>query len=171
MGIFFSEKFDTLDDLLLFELEDLYDAESRLTEALPKMADAASAPELKQAFHDHAMQTKRHVDRLRQAFQELDHKPQRETCDAMKGLISEGETVINADAGAAVKDAALIAAAQRVEHYEIAAYGSARTFARRAGHPGVADLLQQTLDEEGETDHRLTAIAERQVNPSAAVAH
>lgn len=170
MGIFTSKEFNSLDELLVAQLEDLYDAEHRLVEALPKMADAASTSELKAAFESHLRETKGQVERLEQAFKKLGKDPKRETCQAMKGLIAEGEEMLQAKGDASVKDAALIAAAQRVEHYEMAGYGSARQFAKKTGHNDIADLLQQTLEEEGNADHKLTEVAENSVNPQAAIA-
>lgn len=169
MGLFSSHEFHSLNDLLVNQLEDLYDAEKRLTDALPKMAEAASSPELRSAFLSHLQQTKDHVARLDVAFRRLNHAPGHETCQAMKGLISEGEEAIRAKGDTAVKDAALIAAAQRVEHYEMAGYGTSRTFARRLGLNDVAQLLQTTLNEEGEADKLLTEIAEEHINVQAAV--
>lgn len=171
MRLFTSKHFDTMECLFLDQIQDLYDAEKRLTVALPKMAEAAHSPELATAFRTHLSETQTHVNRLEQIFKELGKTPERETCDAMKGLIQEGESVISAKGDANVKDAALIAAAQRVEHYEIAGYGSARNFAERLGHHGAAQLLQQTLDEEGATDKKLTQLAEQLVNPAASAAH
>ena len=168
MGLFTSTEFDSLECLLVDQLQDLYDAEHRLVDALPKMAGAASTPELKRAFESHLQETKGHVNRLEQALKMLDKSVERKTCDAMKGLVAEGEEMIDAKGDPAIKDAALIAAAQRVEHYEMAGYGSARNFAQRCGRQDVADLLQQTLQEEGEADKKLTQIAESSVNPSAA---
>lgn len=170
MALFSSKEFNSLDDLLVDQLYDLYDAENRLLDALPKMADAASSNELKTAFQNHLTETKGQVSRLEKVFKNLGKKAKRESCDAMKGLISEGENAIEAKGDADVKDAALIAAAQRVEHYEIAGYGSARTFAQQVGRSDVANLLQETLDEESEADHKLTQIAESFVNPQAAQA-
>lgn len=167
MGLLGSTEFNSLNDLFIEQLEDLYDAEKRLTDALPKMAEAASADELKQAFQDHEAETRQHVQRLEQIFHRLGKSPSRETCEAMKGLIKEGEEMINAKGDDAVRDAALIAAAQRVEHYEMAGYGTLRHFAQRLGLSDVAQTLQQTLDEEGDADKRLTAIAENSVNPQA----
>ena len=164
----FSEEYNSLDELFVHQLKDLYDAEHRLTDALPKMADAAQSPDLKQAFHGHLKETEGHIDRLDLVFQRLGKKPERVTCDAMKGLLSEGSGAINAKGDKSVRDAALIAAAQRVEHYEMAGYGTLRTFANRLGHSDVAALLQQNLDEEGAADKKLTQIAERIVNPKAA---
>lgn len=168
MGLFSSTSFNSLDDLFYDQLKDLYDAEQRLTDALPKMADAASSNELQQAFRQHLSETEHHVDRLERVFEMIGKDADRKTCDAMKGLISEGEEVLDADGDREVRDAALIAAAQRVEHYEIAAYGTARNFAQRLGRDDVARLLQETLDEEGSADKRLTGLAESQINPRAA---
>ncbi len=170
MGLFSSLNFNSMDALLVDQLQDLYDAEQRLTKALPKMADAAHNPTLKAAVQQHLRETQNHVNRLERAFQLLGKSPQAKTCEAMKGLVSEGDEVISANGAPEIKDAALIAAAQRVEHYEIAGYGSARTFAQRLGKQDVARLLQETLDEEAATDKKLTQIAERSVNPQAAMA-
>jgi ferritin-like metal-binding protein YciE len=167
MGMFFNIKLGSLDDLLLLELNDLYDGEKRLCEALPKMAEAASSPTLRQAFQRHLQETQRQVSRLEQIFVDLGKPASRETCEAMKGLIKEGSEIIDAGGSPDVKDAALISAAQRVEHYEMAGYGSARTFAQHLGHTTVARLLQLTLDEEKETDQRLTQLAEEGVNVRA----
>lgn len=169
MGLLMSAKFENLNDLFLNQLEDLYDAETRLTDALPKMAQAASSPELKSAFMDHLEQTRGHARRLEQIFGQIGHRPKRETCEAMKGLVSEGSEMIHAKGSASVKDAALIAAAQRVEHYEMAGYGTVRTFAQQLGLDSVAQTLQQTLDEEGAADKLLTQIAEHGVNSSAGI--
>lgn len=167
MGLLTSKKLETMDDLFLDQIKDLYDAEKRLVDALPKMAEAASSPELKNAFESHLTETRGQVERLERVFQTLGKDPSRETCDAMKGLISEGESIVNANGDAAIKDAALIAAAQRVEHYEMAGYGSARSFANQLGRSDVAQILQETLDEEGAADQKLTAIAEGGVNQQA----
>jgi ferritin-like metal-binding protein YciE len=166
----FSLTLDTLRDLYLNELRDLHSAETQLIDALPKMAEAATAPDLKQAFLDHLEQTHGHAERLEQIFADLGEKPSGETCDAMKGLIKEGESYIKAGGNDDVRDAALIGAAQRVEHYEIAAYGTTRTLALRLGENQAAELLQETLDEEGEADALLTDIAEAHVNASASAA-
>ena len=167
MGMFFNVQLNSLDDLLILELADLYDAEKRLCDALPDMAEAASSPTLRQLFQTHLEQTNRHVSRLEQIFVDLGRSASRETCDAMKGLIKEGSEIVDAEGHPDVKDAALISAAQRVEHYEIAGYGSARTFAEHLGHSNVVRLLQMTLDEEKETDQRLTQLAEERVNVKA----
>ncbi len=159
---------DSLKKLYIDELKDLYSAETQLVKALPKMAKKASAPELKQAFQDHLDETKVHVERLEEIFGELEEKPTGKTCKGMKGLIEEGEEVIDEEGDEAVLDAALIGAAQRVEHYEIAGYGVVRTFATILGEDDAADLLQETLDEEGEADKKLTQIAEEDINFEAA---
>jgi ferritin-like metal-binding protein YciE len=171
MGLFSSAMaLNTFDDLLVEQLEDLYDAEQRLVKALPKMAGAAGSPALKSAFEQHLRETEGQVSRLERAFKALGKSAKSKTCEAMKGLVAEGDEVISAKGDPDVKDAALIAAAQRVEHYEIAGYGSARAFAKRLGRDDVAGLLQETLDEEGAADKKLTALAERSVNPKAAAA-
>ena len=150
----------TLHQLFLDQLKDLYSAETQLIDALPKMAEAAHNAELKQGFEMHLEETKNHARRIEQIFQELEEgKPTGKTCQAMKGLVKEGSEVIHEDATPEVKDAALIAAAQRVEHYEIAGYGVVRTFAEIMGHDNAAKLLQATLDEEAATDKKLTAAA------------
>jgi ferritin-like metal-binding protein YciE len=167
MGLFSSMKFDNFEDLLVEQLQDLYDAEHQLTKALPKMAEAADNSELRQAFDDHLQETERQIQRLEEVFRLIGRDAKRKTCEAMKGLVEEGSEVIDAEGDPSVRDAALIASAQRVEHYEIAGYGSARNFAQRLGHVQAAELLQETLNEEGACDHRLTAIAESSVNASA----
>ena len=168
MALFRSVELNSFKDLFVEQIEDLYDAEQRLTEALPKLADAASSNQLKQAFQQHLGETQGHVSRLESIFREINMDPKRETCAAMKGLISEGDDMIGANGDPDVKDAALIAAAQRVEHYEISAYGTARSFARRLGLTQAASLLQQTLEEESAADEKLTRIAEASVNVQAA---
>ncbi len=159
---------NSLRDLLVEELRDLYNAEHQLIEALPKMADAAKTPDLKSAFKHHLEQTKQHASRLEHVFTGIREKAEGETCEAMKGLIKEGEQIIKAEGDPEVRDAGLIGAAQRVEHYEIAGYGTARTLARRLGEDEIATVLQRTLQEEGEADKKLTSIAESQVNVGAA---
>lgn len=157
-----------LEGLLIQQLEDLYSAEEQLISALPKMAEAASNSRLKTAFEAHLQDTLEHKDRLEKIFKALGAKPGTEKCEAMAGLISEGQEVIGILGEPDVKDSALIAAAQRVEHYEIAGYGCARTFARHLGKDEVAAQLQETLRNEVETDHLLTEIAESSINPAAA---
>jgi ferritin-like metal-binding protein YciE len=168
MGLFSSMTLNSLNDLFVVQIQDLYDAEQRLIKALPKMADAASNKELKSAFQKHLRETEQHVSRLEKVFSILGLTAQRETCEAMKGLIAEGDEAVNAGGDPEVRDAALIAAAQRVEHYEIAGYGTVRTLAEQLGHNEVARILQQTLDEEGACDKKLTQIAESRVNVKAA---
>jgi ferritin-like metal-binding protein YciE len=161
-------KMESLKDLYIHELNDLYSAEKQILDALPKMAKKASSPELRQAFEEHLVVTEEQVRRLDTIFDELGGGPSGQKCRGMEGLIEEGEELLQEeDADPATRDAGLIAAAQRVEHYEIAGYGCARTYAQRLGFENAARLLQQTLEEEGRTDHRLTAIAERVVNPEA----
>jgi ferritin-like metal-binding protein YciE len=167
MGLFTSKEFNSLECLLHDQMQDLYDAEQQLTKALPKMAKAADAPELKQAFEQHLRETENQINRLERAFEMLGKEAEGKTCAAMKGLITEGDEVVSASGDPEVKDAALIAAAQRVEHYEMAGYGSARTFAQYLGHDDVARILQETLDEEGATDHKLTDLAEQFINAKA----
>lgn len=154
-------KIETLEELLVDELRDLYNAESQLVKALPKMAEAASNAELKEGFTNHLEQTKGHVSRLERALEMLDESPKGKTCQAMKGLVAEGEEAIDMKGPDAIHDANLIGAAQRVEHYEIAAYGTAREFASTLGRSEIAELLQETLNEEAETDKKLTALAKR----------
>jgi len=168
MGLFTSSKqLDSMETLFLDQLRDLYDAEQRITQALPKMADAAHSSALKAAFQQHLRETQGHLKRLERVFQTVGQGAEAETCEAMQGLIAEGEEVVNATGDPDVKDAALIAAAQRVEHYEIAGYGCARTFAQRLGKPDAVRLLQETLDEETATDKKLTQLAEQSINPKA----
>jgi ferritin-like metal-binding protein YciE len=150
----------SLRDLLVDELKDLHNAESQLVKALPKMAKAASNEELKEGLQTHLEETRGHIDRLDRALKILGATGKGKVCHAMKGLVEEGSEAIEEDAPDAIRDAKLIGAAQRVEHYEIAAYGTARAFAETLGETKIADLLQDTLDEEGETDKKLTALAQ-----------
>ncbi len=166
----FSESFNDINDLFQHNLKDLYDAEHQLTEALPQMAAAATSPELKSAFTQHLAETKVQITRLDRVFQQIGKSPERVTCPAMKGLVKEGQEIISASGDPKVKDAALIGAAQKTEHYEMAGYGTLRTLAQQVGMSDVASLLQQNLDEEGQTDKKLTAIAEGSVNQKAAMA-
>ncbi len=154
-------KLNTLDDLLHHELKDLYSAENQLVKALPKMAKAAHHEELRAGFEEHLEQTKVHVERLDQAAEILGIKLTGHKCKAMEGLIKEGGEMISEDAEDTVKDAGLVGAAQRVEHYEIAGYGVAIALAKQQGHDDIADLLHQTLEEEKATDAKLTQVAER----------
>jgi ferritin-like metal-binding protein YciE len=157
----------TLEDLFVDQLKDLYHAENQLVKALPKLAKAASSPKLSQAFTDHLAETKIHVERLEMIFNDLEMKPKGKVCKAMEGLLEEGKETMAEDADPSVKDAALITAAQRVEHYEMAGYGCVRTFARLLGHHKAADLLQRTLDEEGAADKHMTELAESVINIDA----
>jgi ferritin-like metal-binding protein YciE len=168
MGIFTSEEYKSFEDLFVHELKDLYDAENQLIDALPKMAQKATNPNLKKAFQNHLQQTEKHAQRLESIFEHRGLQAERETCAAMKGLIKEGSVVLDATGDKDVLDAALIAAAQRVEHYEIAAYGTARCFAQHLSDEYAGELLGQTLDEEKSTDQQLTKIAEAAVNPASA---
>lgn len=156
-----------LRDLYLEELKDLYDAETRLIKALPKMAGAAESAELRQGFESHLEQTKQHALRLEQIFERMGKEPKRKKCAAMIGLIQEGDDLMGEDYEDGVKDAALISAAQRVEHYEMAAYGCVRTWAGLLGDSKAKALLEQTLSEEKETDQKLNQLSEtinRQAN-------
>lgn len=157
----------SLHDLLLDEVRDLYHAENQLVKVLPKMAKAATNDQLKAGFRQHLKETKVHVLRLKRVAKLLGAKPTGKVCHAIIGLIREAEDAIKTRSPDAVRDANLIGAAQRIEHYEMAAYGTARTFARKLGETEVAILLQETLDEEGATDKKLTQVAQ-QVNDEAA---
>lgn len=160
-------KLESLRDLLVEQLQDLYDAENRITKALPKLSKAATSPQLKAAFEKHLKETEGQVNRLERAFEELGEKAKKKTCQAIKGLIEEGEETIEEDAESEVKDAALIAAAQRVEHYEIAGYGSVSAYAKLLGEADVLKLLQETLAEEKATDDALSELAESTINLEA----
>lgn len=160
-------KLESLRDLLIAQLQDLYDAEQRITKALPKLAKAATSPELKAAFEKHLAETEGQVGRLEQAFEALGEKAKKKTCLAIKGLIEEGEETIKEDAEPEVKDAALIAAAQRVEHYEIAGYGTLCTYAKLLKEKEVLKLLKETMAEEVATDESLTELAESTINLQA----
>lgn len=161
-------KLTNLTELLVNELKDLYSAETQLIKALPKMAQAATDEDLKSGFESHLKETEEHVQRLEQILELLGETPRGKTCKAMKGLIEEGEETIEEEAEPAVKDAALIVAAQKVEHYEIAGYGSVRTFAQLLGKDVIVGLLDETLDEEKAADEKLTACAEA-INVEAGV--
>lgn len=154
-------KLESLRDLYVEELKDLYNAEHQLLKALPKMAKAATSPALKKGFEKHLTETKGQVDRLEKIFKGLDESPKGKKCKAMEGLIAEGSEVMEKDMEPEVMDAALIASAQRVEHYEIAGYGCVRTYAELLGETKAAKLLQQTLDEESKTDVALSKLAEK----------
>jgi len=163
----FSPTFHNLDELYKNELRDLYSAETQLTEALPKMVEAATSPQLKSAFEEHLAETETHVNRLEKIFDKLGEKPTGETCQAMKGLIKESEDYVKASGDDLVRDAGLIGAAQRVEHYEMAGYGTARNLAGVLGDTESAEILQATLNEEAEADAKLTSIANSKVNTEA----
>jgi ferritin-like metal-binding protein YciE len=155
----FSMKLENLQQLYLKELRDLYDAENQITVALPKLIDAAHNPELKNALQQHLTVTNSQISRLDRIFQMLNEKASGETCKGMKGVIKEGDEIISAGGDPSTVDAGIISAAQRVEHYEMAGYGTVRTYAKLLGHDDHASLLQQTLDEEEEADQTLTKIA------------
>ncbi len=161
-------KIDSLEPLMIEELRDILDAEKQVTKALPKMARAASSEQLRAAFEEHQQQTSGQIQRLNQVFEEIGERPRGKTCEAMKSLIEEGQQMMEEVEPGPTRDALLIAAAQKVEHYEMAAYGTARTFASLLGHREAARLLEETLDQEKETDARLTNIAESVSNPQAA---
>jgi ferritin-like metal-binding protein YciE len=163
-------KLESLEDLFHHEIKDLLSAEKQLLKALPKMAKGASSDALRAAFEEHLEQTKEHVARLEKVFKTIEKAPRAEHCKGMEGLIQEGSELLEEDGDDAVKDAALISAAQRVEHYEIAAYGTARTLAELLGHKNAVTLLQKTLDEEKETDEKLTELAMSEVNMEASSA-
>ena len=156
----------TMEDLFVEQIQDLYDAEQRLVKALPKMAEVSTSAELRSAFESHLQETEGHVQRLEQVFAELGQEPKKETCDAMKGLIKEGEKTMEIE-DAALRDAAMIGAANRVEHYEMAGYGTARTLATSLWLSRSANLLEATLEEEKRADAKLTQIAEQSVNQNA----
>ena len=160
-------KLDSLQKLYVSELRDLYSAENQILKALPKMAKAASAPELKEGFQTHLNETKDQVARLERIFEKLGQSPKGKRCKAMEGLLEEGAELMKEDAEPEVLDAGLIAAAQRVEHYEMAGYGTVRTYARLLNETQAERLLQETLDEEAQTDKKLTDLAETLVNPKA----
>lgn len=157
----------TMEELFLDEIRDLYDAEKQLTRALPEMADAASSEELRDAFEEHFKQTENHVERLERIFDSLGEKATGKKCSAMIGLIKEGNELVSETEETAVRDAGMIAAAQRVEHYEIAGYGSARIHAQILGNHRAADLLDETLQEEKDTNDRLTELARNVINGRA----
>ena len=161
------EKLNGLQDLFVHELKDLYSAEQQILQALPRMAKATRHEELRTAFQEHETTTREQVKRLDMIADELSVSIKGHKCRGMEGILKEGEELIEMNGDPDTRDAALIGAAQRAEHYEIAGYGTARTFAQRLGHSRAAELLQQTLKEEGNTDHRLTSIAEGMVNRDA----
>jgi ferritin-like metal-binding protein YciE len=159
---------DTLKKLYIDELKDLYSAENQILKALPRMAKAASSPELKQAFQTHLAETEAHVERLERVFESLEASPRGKKCVGMEGLIEEAKELIQEDPEPEVLDAGLISKAQHVEHYEIAGYGTVRAYALQLGEEQQAALLQETLDEEGATDKLLTGLAESAINLEAA---
>ena len=158
----------TLHDAFLDELRDTYDAEKQLTKALPKMVKAAHSPILREAFESHLEETRQQVGRLEQVFESLDEKPRGKHCDGMAGIVEEGQSMMEEDFDEMTADACLIAAAQRVEHYEMAAYGTLVAWAKVMGHTEAADLLQETLDEEKAADEKLSSLAEGGINQDAA---
>jgi ferritin-like metal-binding protein YciE len=159
---------ESLEGLLQEELKDMYDAEKQLTKALPKLAKKATTSDLKEAFEEHLRQTEQHLERLEQVFDQLGMPARGRTCKGMKNLIAEGNDMIGDADDDMTRDALMISAAQRVEHYEIASYGTMRTWANVLGHTDIAAILEDTLEEEKETDQKLTGIAEGFVNQAAA---
>lgn len=153
-------KLKTLHDVYVHELKDIYSAETQLIKALPNMANSASDNNLKKAFNNHVQQSEKHLELVAELLEDMDVKPGDVRCEGMAGLLKEGREVLDMAGDAAAKDAALISSAQRVEHYEMAAYGCARTYARLLGYGDAADTLQNILNEEGETDKQLTKLAE-----------
>jgi ferritin-like metal-binding protein YciE len=162
-------KLDSLETLLLEEMRHLYNAERQILKALPKMANAASSPNLEKGFREHRQQTQAQVERLDRIFSDLRKSPKGKKCEAVEGLLKEGAELLEADAEPSVLDAALIAAAQRVEHNEIAGYGCARTYAKLLGHAEAAKLFQQTLNVEKRTDEKLTELAVGSINTEAGI--
>ena len=158
----------TLHDAFIEELRDTYDAEKQLTKALPKLAKAASSPELRKAFESHLEETRGHVDRLEQVFGTIDEPVKGKHCEGIAGIIEEGKSIMEENFDDSTMDAALIAAGQRAEHYEMAAYGTLVAWARGMGHDDAADLLQETLDEEKAADEKLSSLAEGGINQEAA---
>ena len=158
---------ETLEKLYINELRDLYSAENQLLKALPKMAKGASSAELKEAFENHLAETETHVERLEQIFKDLEENPKGKTCHGMKGLIEEGSEILAEEGEESVLDAGIIVAAQKVEHYEMAGYGSVRAFAQLLGQEEAAQLLQTTLDEESKANELLNQLAETTVNAEA----
>jgi ferritin-like metal-binding protein YciE len=160
-------KVKNLEDLYIDLLKDLYSAETQIEKALPKMAKAAQSPELKKGFEEHLNQTHAHVERLKEVFSGLDASPKGKKCVGMEGLLKEGDELMKENINPEVLDAGLIAAAQKVEHYEIASYGTVRTYAQTLGYGDAALLLQKTLDEEGTTNKKLTKLAVSYINSQA----
>lgn len=162
-----AEKLKNLSDLLVDQLKDLYSAETQIISALPKMARAANSQELRASFEEHLVQTKNQKTRIEQMFEHLEGAPHGKKCVGMEGLLSEGDEVLQENMESEVRDAALIAAAQKVEHYEISGYGTAATFADMLGHKEVARLIKETLDEEEKVDQKLTKMAKMKINVRA----
>lgn len=162
-----ASKMATLEDLYTDMLKDLYSSEKQLVKALPKMAKNTESPDLQKAFQDHLRQTEGHVERIERIFSELGGSPRGKKCVGMEGLIEEGNELLQEDVEPGVLDAGLIAAAQKVEHYEIASYGTARAWAEQLGYNQAARILQETLDEESMANEKLTKIAERHINMEA----
>ena len=158
----------TLHDAFIDELRDTYDAEKQLTKALAKLAKAASSPKLRQAFESHLEETRGQIERLEQVFESLDEKARGKHCDGIAGIIDEGKSIMEEDFDDVTMDACLIAAGQRAEHYEMAAYGTLVAWAEAMGHTEAAELLRETLDEEKAADQKLSALAESGINQSAA---
>jgi ferritin-like metal-binding protein YciE len=162
------EKMHSLEDLFLMEVKDLYNAEKQLTKALPKAAKKASSPELKSAIEEHLHQTEGHVNRLEEVFKMMGQPVKGRSCPAMKGILEEADEIIGEKAEPSVKDAGIIGAAQKVEHYEIASYGTVIQWAAQMGREDIKQLLGQTLDEEKETDQKLSELAKTRINVEAA---
>ncbi len=160
-------KLDTLEKLFTAELKDLYSAENQILTALPKMVKAASSPDLKKGFEEHLQQTQGHVTRLESIFDEMGENPKGKMCKGMQGVLEEGAEMLKEDATPEVRDAGLISAAQRVEHYEMAGYGTCIAYANEIGNKNAASLLKATLSEEKQTNEKLTDLAEKKVNRSA----
>jgi ferritin-like metal-binding protein YciE len=161
-------KLESLNDLYISELRDLYSAEDQIVKALPKVIEKTTSPELRQALTDHLEETRGHVARLEEIFEMHGEEAKKQKCKGMQGVLAEGEELMGYDATPEVRDAAIISACQRVEHYEIAAYGTVRTYAEQLGHERAAAVLQETLDEEMAADEKLTDIAASRVNLEAA---
>ena len=161
-------KLESLNDLYISELKDLYSAEDQIVKALPKVIEKTTSPELRQALADHLEETRGHVARLEEIFEMHGEEAKKQKCKGMQGVLAEGEEIMGYDATPEVRDAAIISACQRVEHYEIAAYGTVRTYAEQMGHERAAAVLQETLDEEMAADEKLTDIAASRVNLEAA---
>lgn len=159
-------KLETLEDLFVKELRDVYHAEKQITKALKRMVKSASSDDLRGAFERHLEETNHQIERLEQAFESIDQRPRAQHCAGMAGIIEEGEDLLG-EAKGAVSDAGLLASAQKVEHYEIAAYGTLEAYARLLGHEEAAELLNETLEEEKATDQLLTELAENSINPGA----